>query len=133
MAEQTPTVTLAGEPVTISYVADPAVGHGRFRLENHGSAAVRAVVESAWLEAGGERRPLAGISVFDVQEERSLQPDDIRVAPGAAATLLVGFPRIMFEPRFGEPAAVGVSLLVDGARLQALSPLRFIRRIPRDR
>jgi hypothetical protein len=34
----------------LSYVADPSMGHGQFRLNNGGTVAVTAKVELAWLE-----------------------------------------------------------------------------------
>ena len=39
---------LIGETVTVSYVADPSVGHGQFRLKNDGEIAQVVTVESAW-------------------------------------------------------------------------------------
>ena len=60
---------LIGEIVTVSYVADPSVGHGQFRLENHDAGSVTAVVESGWLELGGQQQPLSGMTVFDVDLE----------------------------------------------------------------
>ena len=38
-----------GETVTVSFVADLSVGHGQFRLENHGTDAMTAAVISAWV------------------------------------------------------------------------------------
>lgn len=126
---QHPGPRLIGEAVTVSYVADPSVGHGRFRLENHESVAVTAAVESAWLELGALRQPLAGITVFDLDQDRMVDPAGFTVDAKATLTFLVGFPRVVYEPRFGESSAVGLRLTVNGTGQQALSPLVFVRRI----
>lgn len=121
---------LVGETVTVSYVADPWVGHGRFRLENHDAVAVTATVESAWLELGGRRQPLAGITVFDLEQDKMVNPTGFRIDAKATLPFLVGFPRVVHVPRFGESGAVGLRLTVNGTELQALSPIVFIRLIP---
>ena len=123
---------LIGETVTVSYVADPSVGHGRFRLENHEAVAVTAAVESAWLELGGHRQPLAGITVFDLDQDRMVNPASFRIDAEATVTFMLGFPKVAYEPRFGESSAVGLRLSVNGAELQALSPIVFEPRIPRN-
>ena len=122
---------LVGETVTVSYVADPAMGHGQFRLHNHGATAATASVASAWLELGGDRRPLADITVFDLEQEQMVNPDNFKVDGTKTLGFLLGFPRVAHEPRFGESSAVGLRLRVDGAELQALSPIKFVRRVPR--
>jgi hypothetical protein len=123
---------LIGETVTISYVADPSMGHGQFRLENHGDTAVIATVESAWLELGGRRLPLDSISMFDLDKDRMASPDSFEVGAKATMKFLIGFPAISHEPPFGESSAVGLRMRVNGNELQALSPIKFVRRIPRD-
>lgn len=121
---------LVGEAVTVSYAADPSVGYGRFRLENHEAVAVTAAVESAWLELGALRQPLAGVTVFDLDQDRMLDPARFTIAAKATLTFLVGFPRVAHEPRFGESSAVGLRLTVNGNGQQAVSPLVFVRRVP---
>lgn len=125
-----PDPRLIGETVTISYVADPSIGYGQFRLENRGAVAVTAAVESAWLELGGHRQPLAGVTVFDLDQDRMVDPESFEVDAEATVRFLVGFPRVAHEPRFGESSAVGLRLNVNGAELQALSLIEFVRRIP---
>lgn len=123
---------LIGETVIVSYVADPSVGHGQFRLENRGAVAVVAAVESAWLEFGAHRQPLAEVTVFDLDQEQTVNPGGFKVEARATVTFMLGFPKVAYEPRFGESSAVGVRLSVNGAELQALSPIVFQRRIPRN-
>lgn len=122
---------LFGETVTISYVADPSVGHGEFRLENNGDVTVTAAVESAWLELGAHRQSLADVTVFDLELDLMVNPRDFKIAPKATLKFLVGFPRVTYEPRFGEASALGLRLSVNGSQLQALSPFKFVRRIPK--
>jgi hypothetical protein len=131
IAPQHPGPQLIGETVTINYVADPSMGHGRFRLENHEAVAVTAAVESAWLELGGHRQPLAGITVFDLGQDQMVDPTHLKVDANATLTFLVGFPTVAYEPRFGESCNVGLRISVNGAEQQALSPVSFVRRIPR--
>ena len=130
-ATQNSTSQLIGETVTVSYVADPSMGYGRFRLENCGTVAVTAVVESVWLELGEHRQPLTDITVFDLEQEQMVNPAGFKVDAEATLSFLVGFPRIAYEPRFGESVAVGLRLRVNDAALQAKSPIQFVRRIPR--
>ena len=121
---------LTGETVTVSYLADPVVGHGLFLLENHGAAAITVSVQSAWLEIGGHQQPLAGISVFDLDKEESVNHEEFRVSAGASFRFMLGFPKVAFAPRFGEAVVVGLRVNANGNQLQALSPIRFERRIP---
>ncbi len=122
---------LMGEPVTISYVADPGLSRGQFRLENHGTAAITAKVEAVWLEREGQQ-PLTEITIFNLEQEQTVSPENLTVQAGTAMTFLVGFPRIAYEPDFGETVAVGLRLSINGVELQALSPVEFIRRVPRN-
>jgi hypothetical protein len=70
----------------VSYVADPLMGHGQFRLENPGAVAVIASVGSAWLELGGPRQPLSGITVFDLNQDHMLDVEGFRVDAEASMT-----------------------------------------------
>jgi hypothetical protein len=121
---------LIGEDVTVSYVADPAIGHGRFRLENHAPMAMTAAVKSAWLALGEHRRPLPEIRVFDLALEKTIDPSSLRVEAGGTIRFLLSFPSFAYEPGFGESVFVELQLSVDGSDLQARSPIRFVRRIP---
>ena len=121
---------LIGETVTVSYIVDPSVGHGQFRLENYGTAAVMAAIESAWLELGAHRQPLSGITVYNLDHEQMVNPESFKVDAGATMRFLVGFPEVVYEPRFGESTGVGLRLSADGVDLQALSPVVFVRRHP---
>lgn len=124
---------LIGETVTVSYIADPSVGHGHFRLENHGTTAVMAAVKSVWLEIGIHRQPLSGFTVYNLDQEQMVNPERFKIDAGSTIRLLIGFPKITYEPGFGESTGVGVRLSVNGAELQALSSIVFERRIPRNR
>ncbi|MBW2690367.1 MAG: hypothetical protein JRC99_10615 [Deltaproteobacteria bacterium] len=121
---------LIGETVTVSYVADPSFGHGRFRLENHGAVAVTAAVKSAWLELGGFRQPLDDITVFDLDQDQMVNPESFKVEAEVTMTFLIGFARFAHEPRFGESTSVNLRIGVNGTELQALSPIEFVRRFP---
>jgi hypothetical protein len=125
-----PDSQLIGETVTISYITDPSVGHGRFRLENYGDTSVIATVKLAWLEFGEHQQVLAGVTLFDIDQERMVNPESFTISAKSAETFLVGFPKVAHEPRFGEIAAVGLRLNANGINLQALSPIKFERRIP---
>lgn len=122
---------LTGEPVEISYVVDPAIGHGQFLLENRGTNAANASVQAAWLQLGSRRQSLAGVTVYVLGEEQMVDADDFQVAAQSTLNFLLGFPAVAYEPPFGESVAVGLQLKVNGAELEALSPITFVRRLPR--
>jgi hypothetical protein len=124
-------VSLTGETVNISYVSDPAIGHGEFRLNNAGDTPIVAAVSAAWLELGDQHKPLAQFTVFDLAQEHMVDPHHVEVGPKTSLGFLLGFPSMSYEPRFGESAAVGVKLTANGTEVTAMSPLKFIRRIPR--
>lgn len=122
---------LAGETVEISYVADPVIGHGQFRLENGGMNAVSATVESAWLTLGARQQPLTEVSVYVTGEEQTVDSQNFEVKAQAILNFLLGFPAVAYEPVFGESVAVGLRLQADGMELEAFSPITFVRRLPR--
>ena len=122
---------LTGQPVEISYVADPVIGHGQFRLENHRAQAVTASVQSAWLQLGPRQQALTQVTVYVLGEEQMVDPQDFKVEAQSALDFLLGFPAVAYEPPFGESVAVGLRLQVNGAELEALSPITFVRRLPR--
>jgi len=123
-------IQFTGETVIVSYIADPSLGYGRFRLENHGLATVTAAVESAWIELAGHGRPLAKFSIFDLDREQTVNAAGFNVARETDLRFLVSFPKIAYIPGFGASAAVGVLLRVDDLELQAVSTIQFENRIP---
>lgn len=124
-------VQLIGESVTVSYVADPSLGHGQFRLENHGNTAVMAAVKSAWLELGARIQPVVDVTLYDLAQEQMINPDGFKIEAGATKRFLIGFPKFIYEPNFGEKTNVGLRLTINGDELQAFSSIVFERRIPR--
>ncbi len=122
---------LVGETVEISYVTDPVIGHGQFRLENRGLNAVSAAVESAWLTLGARRQSLTEVSVYVTGEEQTVDSQNFEVKAQEALNFLLGFPAVAYNPAFGESVAVGLRLQADGVELEAFSPITFVRRLPR--
>lgn len=131
VTSQSSDLQLTGEPVEISYVADPTIGHGQFRLENRGANAASASVKAAWLQLGPRRQSLTGVSVYVLGEEQMVDPQDFKVDAQSTLNFLLGFPAVAYEPPAGESVAVGLRLQVNGAELEALSPITFVRRLPR--
>jgi hypothetical protein len=126
-----PLVEFAGETVTVSAVSDPGVSYGSFRLESRGSAPVRVQLSAAWLELGDERRVLETVSLFDTGTDEPIDPAGFKLELGEALTFLAGFPRVPLQPRPGEPVAVALRLIVEGAgELEAVSPVELVHRIP---
>jgi hypothetical protein len=121
---------LIGETVTVSYIADSSFGHGRFRLTNPGTSSVKATVETTWLELGDFRRQPEQITVFDLRLNRMVNPKNFKVEAGITMTFLVGFPTVIYEPRFGDSTAVFLQIIANGCILQARSQIKFERRIP---
>jgi hypothetical protein len=130
MTVSQPSLRLVGETVTLSYVADPSVSYGRFRLVNQTVTAVTAAVQSAWLQLAEGHQTLAEVTIFDVDEGWSVDAAAFPVDAAATKTFLLGFPRIHYEPRCGESVAVGLQLRVDHSEVQALAPIKFVRRDP---
>ena len=121
---------LIGETVTISYVANPSIGYGQFRLENHGTTRVMASVQSVWLELGEHQHLLSAIKVFDLNQDQMVSPEGFEVDGSEKLTFMVGFPKVDHNPTFGESIAVELQLNVNGDKIQAKSPIKFERRIP---
>lgn len=122
-------IELIGQPVIISYLADPQVRRGQFRIENHGDTAAHTAVQAAWLNVGGRQRPLGKIFLFDVDNDQPLDPGNIAIPPGQGVTFLLGFPGVPYDER--RDVAVGLRLVGGPPPIEAESPLRLIRRIPR--
>jgi hypothetical protein len=125
----TASIQVTGEPVVISYLADPLVGRGQFRLENHGDSTAQTAVESVWLRIDRQRQPVSHISLFDVGTERPLDPEHPSVAPGETVTFLLGFPRVPSEG--SGDVAVGLRLAGGTTPIEAESHIQIVRRIPR--
>ena len=126
-------VTFEGETVTISVVGEFRVGHGRFRLRNTGSDAAVVSVRDVWFASDGQRKKLALGSVHDVARGENLDAEALQLAPGDDRAVLIAFPMFSHEPRLSEQSAVVVRIRLGDTSLEASSPLRFERRIPRRR
>lgn len=126
-----PAAELAGEQVTISTVGDFRVGHDRFRLHNVGSDELVAAFDNLWLDVNGKRQSLQLGSIFEMERGQNLDPTYLRLAPGETLSLLIGFPSFVHNPKASEQTAAVVRLRAGARMLEASSPLRFERRIPR--
>jgi hypothetical protein len=122
-------IRVIGEPIVVSYLTDPAISRGRFRLENHGNSTAQTAVELAWVRIGRQRQHLSHISLFDVDTDQQLDPNQLEVAPGEIVTFLLGFPRIPYEQE-GNEVSVGIRLAGSPTSIEAESPVQLIRRIP---
>lgn len=122
-------IRIIGEPITVSYLTDPTISRGRFRLENHGNSTAQAAVELAWVRIGQQRQHLSHISLFDVNTDQQLDPNQLEVAPGEIVTFLLGFPRIPYRQE-GNEVSVGIRLAGSQTPIEAESPIQLIRRIP---
>lgn len=125
--------SLSGETVVVSYLADLQVGHGAFLLENPRNAPGWARVTGAWLVQGDERTPLPGVSVFDRDTERALDPDALPLPPEGRLRFFLGFPPVAVVPRRDQPVGVELTVDVEGVAITAVSRLQLVRRIPGDR
>jgi hypothetical protein len=126
-----PSAELTGETVTISTTGEFIVGHGQFRLRNAGNEELVAAFDGLWLDVNGQRQPLALGSIFDEERAQNVDPAAMRVAPGLTLTLAIGFPPFVYEPGASDRTAVVARLRTGAHALEASSPLRFQRRIPR--
>jgi hypothetical protein len=117
--------------VSLSSLTDPWIGYGRFRLINGNNTAITASVQAAWLQMGEDCQSLVSVTVFDIDEERTVDPEGFQIAASETKTFLLGFPRVVYGARSDQSLAVGLRLTISGSELQALSPIHFVRRIPR--
>jgi hypothetical protein len=124
---------LIGEMVTISYLTDPSLGYGQFRLENPTAKVLNARVEDAWLEIGDRRQSLENVSIFDRVGNQPVDPKSFNVAAGAELSFLLNFLPVACNPRFGETYTVGLRIKANGAEVEALSSIQLVRRMPRER
>lgn len=124
---------LMGETVTVSYVADPSISYGQFRLTNPGPLAFNATVKSAWLELAEQHQPLTEVSVFDTDQDTEISSKGFEVKAESTLNFLIGFPKIKYELHSRDVVAVHLQLSVNGIELQALSQIKFERRIPLNR
>ena len=127
----TATFTLMGEPVTISFLTDPAIGHGQFRLVNQGEAPIVVVVERAWFETNeAAPRRLSPLFPYDDDHDRPLDPSRIEIPPGATLNFSIGFPQLAYTPRDGEERAIRLRVKAGATVREARSPIVLIRRLP---
>jgi hypothetical protein len=125
-------IQVIGEAVFASYLADPVVSRGQFRVENRGSSTVRAAVESAWLRIDGRRQVLDHVSLFDIDTDRQLDPKNVDIEPGQVMTFWLGFRPLPHQQRARE-VAVGIRLAgASPTPIEAESPVHLVRRIPRN-
>jgi hypothetical protein len=121
---------LIGETVTLSYVAGPFISYGKFHLENHTTRTITASVKSVWLNLDKHQKPLSNFTVFDLTQDRMVNPESFTVDAQTIMTFLVGFPRVAYEPFMGESISVGLRVIVNDAEIKASSPIEFVRRLP---
>lgn len=124
-------VTLIGHPLTHSYLADPAIGHGHFSLVNHSDAPVTAHVAQARLHAGSEASPIAQPNVFDLGTEQTLPNEAITVAAGDTLDFYLGFAPVAYTGPQMSPLAVDLWLQVGTDTLKARCEVTLQQRIPR--
>lgn len=123
-------VRLTGKANTVSYLADPVIGHGRFELENRSAEEVRIEVLSVWMDLGSDIRPLSGWSIFDLGTEMTLDPGRFILEPRTKLDFLLTFPRVPHEPQFDVHCSIALRVMAGGLPLSAESNIIFERRIP---
>ena len=123
-------IRLAGKAVTVSYLADPVVGHGRFEIDNQSAEKAEIQILGAWMKLGSDVRELSGWSIFDLGSERTLDPDGFIVEPGTKLDFLLTFPRIPHEPQFDARCSIALRAMAGSLPISAESVIVFERRIP---
>lgn len=124
-------LSLVGETVIINYVSDPFIGNGKFHIENFTTNPVSARVDSAWSKIGDYEKILTDITVFNLDTLQAVDSQSFVINPGTTMKFLLGFPVIQYDPHFGETGFVGLRLIVNGYKIEAESPIQFVRRFPR--
>ena len=123
--------TVVGEPVKISYLADPTIGRGQFRIENTTGRVARAEVRSVWLEIGAQCQALIPTSVYLLDAQQEVAAEGFEVAATPITRILIGFPRVALQTQFGETVSVGIVMTIEGFEFQARSAIVLERRYPK--
>lgn len=122
-------IALMGIEVTESFLSDPRIRHGEFRLENGGNAAISADVEAVRLQTGEESRAFETWHLLDVGTGQPIE-GAIEVPPDSAVQFLLSFETVPYQPRMGA-VALHCSIAAGDSTYEAASPIRIINRIPR--
>lgn len=97
-------IQLTGETVTISYVANPAMARGQYKLTNSGDNAVEISVHAVWVELGGRRQALNDFSVYDRKLEQTLNPQKFTLDAKSTMNFFIGFPKFSYEHTLAKKA-----------------------------
>lgn len=120
--------TLTGQTVTITYESNLAIGHGHFELNNPDDSPLSASVKHLWLKVGDERQLVQPVTVWDREEQVSLDPQSFQVSANDSLEFYMTFPQITDQPAVGESVGVVLQLQVGEVYLEATSPIELVRR-----
>lgn len=121
---------LCGKTVTVSYVSDPSFGHGEFLIMNLKDDAMTARVLSVRLERDSGQIIVPEYHVYNRDQMKTEVNNEFLIASGEEATVLVGFPAVPYEPRFGDEIMVLATFKIDDREEEVGSVIKFERRIP---
>lgn len=128
MEKRKPDIHIQGQKVSRSYLSDPHVANGDFRIANRGTDSVRIHIDAVWLRLGKTRQKMEGISVFDKDREITVT-DPFTVQPHSELSVSVGFPRVPVTDTQTE-IYVEAAFAVQGKTIKAESPIELVQRKP---
>lgn len=126
-------IHLTGATVSINYLADPYISRGEFRLANQSAHSINASIKSVSLQVGNKIEKLSDYSAFDIGLGKEIDVDNLYVKAKSGLVFSVGFPRIEYTSSFKDSIGLELIVNVEGVELQAVSPIKLTKRIPRNR
>ena len=123
---------LEGLAVTVSFVSDPAISHGKFRFVNNSENHVRVIIKSLKLTIGDTQETISGFHIFNLSKEETIDVNSVEIEPKDSLLFTISFIKRLYNFRFGEKIDIRIEIDANGDTMEALSPVIMERRIPLD-
>ncbi len=130
MSEQKINFLIQGEKVSKSYLSDPFVSNGKFTLINNEGDPVNVSIHTVSLTIGEQQQMIEDVSVFDMNEEQTLDSKKIIITPNSKTALMIGFPRVPIQGTPGSEIFLEVVFTVQEEKIKVISDIELTRRIP---
>lgn len=128
---QKPSIELTGIDFTISYLADPTISYGKYEVTYEGDSVMPAHITKAVLEVNGEMRKPNPYFVYVTGADKSVDPDELILAPNATTELTVSFQQMDYYEQTDGTPTLHIEMEANGETYKASSKIRYERRIPR--
>ena len=124
-------IQLIGEELTISYLADPMISYGVFELTNDDSQAITASISSLKLLIGDFHQQITEFHIFDLNQEVSLESNEVSLEAQSKFRFNLGFPRIPYTQPLADPIELVLEMKINDQKLEAVCRIKMEKRIPR--